>query len=156
FAKRFHLDVDAILPVERAVILQGTAANFSRAFQVELKTHTLADGRSYRGREGSIRIPAQLANVVIGVFGLDARPVVRRHVRMDPLVVAQPAASGQFQTHGTINPFFGNQLAKLYNFPAGTDGAGETIGIVEIGGGFKQSDLDQYYEDAGITNPPHV
>ena len=35
FAQRFHLGVDAVFPVERSIILKGTAKNFSRAFHVE-------------------------------------------------------------------------------------------------------------------------
>jgi kumamolisin len=154
FAKRFRLNVDAVLPAERSIILKGTAGNFSKAFQVELKTHQLADGKFYRGREGVISIPSNLQGIVIGVFGLDQRPAVRRHVRFGPLVSKHPSGANQFQTPGSIPPFYGNKLAALYNFPAGTDGRGQTIGIVEIGGGFKQADIDQYFQQAGIGNPP--
>jgi len=157
FAKRFHLDVDAIFLAERSIVLKGTAANFSKAFQVKLNTHRLANGESYRGREGKILIPAQLKDVVIGVFGLDDRPVVHSYVRRGALAEEHPASTaGQFQTPGSINPFYGNQLAALYDFPAGTDGSGQTIGIVEIGGGFREADLDNYFKQAGVTNPPNV
>ncbi len=156
FAQRFHLDVDAVIPVERSLILKGTAKNFSRAFQVKLRTHHLPDGKSYRGREGKISIPSNLGSIVMGVFGLDDRPVVHRHVQFAPLTKVTSAPAGQqLQTPGSINPFYANQLAALYGFPDGTDGSGQNIGIVEIGGGFKQADIDEYFKDAGITNPPN-
>ena len=45
------------------------------------------------------------------------------------------------------------QLGELYDFPASTDGSGRTIAIVELGGGFAQSDLDAYFGGLGITTP---
>ena len=157
FAKKFHLEVDSVLPVERSVILKGIARNFSKAFHVELKAHRLANGESYRGREGVISIPAPLKSIVVGVFGLDNRPAVRRHVLYGQFAAARPTPTAQqFQSPGSIKPFYANQLATLYDFPPGTDGSGQTIGIVEIGGGFEKKDLDEYFTQAGISSPPNI
>jgi kumamolisin len=61
-----------------------------------------------------------------------------------------------FQTPGPITSFYSNELAKSYNFPTDVDGTGQTIGLVELGGGFRQKDLDTYFKQAGVTNPPAV
>jgi kumamolisin len=45
------------------------------------------------------------------------------------------------------------QVAQLYNFPAGVNGAGQTIGILELGGGYNPSDLSTYFAGLGITEP---
>jgi len=45
------------------------------------------------------------------------------------------------------------QVASLYRFPAGTDGTGQTIAIVELGGGFSAGDLDTYFGSLGIPVP---
>jgi len=45
------------------------------------------------------------------------------------------------------------ELAKLYDMPANLDGTGQTIGIVELGGGFSDSDLDSYFAKLGIPKP---
>jgi kumamolisin len=37
--------------------------------------------------------------------------------------------------------------------PAGTDGAGQTLAIIELGGGFGQGDLDTYFSGLGIATP---
>ena len=37
------------------------------------------------------------------------------------------------------------ELARIYNFPAGADGNGQSVAIVELGGGFGQADLDTYF-----------
>jgi kumamolisin len=40
-------------------------------------------------------------------------------------------------------------LAVVYHFPA-TTGAGQTIGIIELGGGFRYSDLHNYWKSLGF------
>lgn len=44
------------------------------------------------------------------------------------------------------------QLGEIYSLPA-ADGAGETIAIIELGGGFAQTDLDTYFRGLGLTTP---
>jgi len=44
------------------------------------------------------------------------------------------------------------EIADAYNFPEG-DGAKQTIGIIELGGKFKQSDLEIYFETYGLDVP---
>jgi kumamolisin len=47
------------------------------------------------------------------------------------------------------------EIAKLYNFPPGFDGRGQTIGILEFGGAVINSDLDKYYKSLNLP-PPDV
>lgn len=44
------------------------------------------------------------------------------------------------------------EVAEAYNFPIG-DGDGQTIGIIELGGKFLQSDLDVFFEKYKIEQP---
>jgi kumamolisin len=44
-------------------------------------------------------------------------------------------------------------VADIYNFPAGTTGTGQTVAVIELGGGFTQSDLDAYFGSLGIATP---
>lgn len=44
-------------------------------------------------------------------------------------------------------------VEKIYNFPVGLDGAGETVGIIELGGGYRDSDLNDYFREQGIKRP---
>ena len=50
-------------------------------------------------------------------------------------------------------PLTALQVASLYDFPAGTDGTGQTIAIIELGGGYTQSDLDMYFSGLGLATP---
>ena len=44
-------------------------------------------------------------------------------------------------------------MAQIYDFPAGTTGAGQTVAVIELGGGFTTSDLDAYFGGLGIAVP---
>jgi kumamolisin len=45
------------------------------------------------------------------------------------------------------------QIGEAYDFPADTDGTGQAVAIIELGGGFAQSELDTYFAGLGITGP---
>ena len=47
-------------------------------------------------------------------------------------------------------------LAAIYNFPKTLDGTGQTIAILELGGGFHPAELTTYFKQIGVTNPPKV
>jgi kumamolisin len=137
FAQKYGLAVVASKKAEGSVVLSGTAAQFQSAFDVELY-HQEYDGGTYRGREGAVRIPTELAGVVSAVFGLDNRPFARPHFTRG---IARRAAEA-----ATFNP---QALAKIYNFPEGVTGTGQTIGIIELGGGYRPADLRTYFKNVG-------
>lgn len=91
----------------------------------------------FRGRTGPVRIPAALKSIIKGVHGLDNRPQARPHCR-----IASAASAVSYTPP---------QVAKLYGFPGGLNGQGQTIGIIELGGGYSQSDLDSYFNSLGIS-----
>ena len=45
------------------------------------------------------------------------------------------------------------QVAKLYNFPEGTDGSGQTIAIMEMDGGYNRQELEWYFAFIGVPMP---
>jgi kumamolisin len=125
----------------RAIVLEGTIAALTTAFAVHLELYSLA-GQTFRGRTGTLTIPAALGPIIHGVFGLDERPQARTHFRS----VARPAATNAV----SYTPL---QVAAAYNFPAGVDGTGQTIALIELGGGYTPSDLTTYFGNLGITPP---
>ncbi|MGH9114415.1 MAG: S53 family peptidase, partial [Acidimicrobiales bacterium] len=42
---------------------------------------------------------------------------------------------------------------RLYDFPPGATGAGQDVAIVELGGGFAQTDLQRFFEGLGLSVP---
>jgi kumamolisin len=131
----------------RTLKVQGTVAQLEKAFNVTLNDYDHPGGR-YRGRTGSIHIPADLEEVIQGVFGLDNRPQAKPHMRFRGLAGASDAATPNI----SYSPV---QVAQLYNFPTGVTGAGQTIGIIELGGGYNPSDITNYFQSLGLT-PPNV
>jgi kumamolisin len=76
FAKHYSLAVVNQDAPSRTMTLKGKLADLEKAFGVELQNYS-ADGAIFRGRSGSISLPADVASAVAGVFGLDTRPVAR-------------------------------------------------------------------------------
>ena len=70
-----------ISKAQRLVRLNGTVAQMETAFGVRLHRAVTLEGVSFRGREGPVCVPADLAGVVEGVLGLDDRPVARPYLR---------------------------------------------------------------------------
>jgi kumamolisin len=145
FAKENNLTVGEVSPERRTVKLEGTAANMIRAFGVKLDRYE-HEGHSYRARTGGIQIPADLADSVEAVLGLDDRPQATTHFRMRGEQATRAAAS-------TAVSYSPRQVAELYQFPLDVDGTGETIGILELGGGYHPSDLKTYFASLGIKEP---
>ena len=131
-------------PASRRVRISGTAGTLQALFGTVFQRVRLTDPDGQRidirHRSGGLSVPAGLAGVVTAVLGLDDRPQARAQVR-----VGVAAAVG-----GSFTPL---DLAKIYRMPAGTDGAGQHLAIIELGGGFGQGDLDTYFSGLGMATP---
>lgn len=136
--------VDSSIP-RRSVFLSGTATQFSRAFGTTIQ-HFEHGGGSYRGRTGALSVPGDLAPVLEGVFGIDDRPVARPHFQRAP-------ESRGFVPHAAGGSFTPVELAKLYSFPNNTDGTGQCIAIIELGGGYRAADLKAYFKKLRLPVP---
>src|ERR1700723_2672714 len=117
-----------------------------RAFDVELNNYQHAGGTS-RMRSGAIQIPAALSGIIEGIFGLDNRPQAKPHFR----IRKQSQNARRANAAGTS--FNAPQVAQAYDFPAGTTGSGQTIGILELSGGYNATDLATYFKNLGIKTP---
>lgn len=140
FAEEFGLTVEA--PRERGrrtLQLTGSRGAMERAFGVTLQRHETEAG-TFRLREGEITLPEELSPHVAAVLGLDNRPQAKSHHR-----VATPRAGNVSYT-----PV---QVAQLYGFPANASAAGQTIGILELGGGYEQADITAYFKSLGVAAP---
>ncbi len=141
FANEFGLTVVQRNAPDRTVVLAGTAEAMQEAFGTSLTDYELSEGgRRFRGRSGPVTIPSELKDSVMAVLGLDNRPVARPHVRKDKR--AMPV--------GVFTPV---QVAQLYSFPAGVQGTGQTIAILELGGGYRTKDLRTYFKKLGLAAP---
>jgi len=149
---RFGLTVTGADAGARRVTVTGPVSAFSQAFGATLRRvsapHPTASGPvQHRYRVGGLHVPAELDGVVLAVLGLDDRPQASPQIRRASGVAAAAAAMAAPTSYTPA------QVARAYNFPAGTDGTGHTIAIIELGGGFGAADLDTYFSGLGITAP---
>src|SRR6478672_5857690 len=134
YAQHHNLMIVHRNAAERAVVVQGRLSDLLGAFPANVKLYHHSSG-TYRGRQGEIRIPKELKGIVTGIYGYDTRPRNRSLRRLMP-------AAGPGGTNGVA----ATEFATRYKFPksiGGTkiDGTGQTIAIIELGGGFRNNDL---------------
>ena len=173
FAAAHGLHVVETAPERRLVRLSGTAAKMAEAFGVKLFRYK-TQHETYRGHEGPVTLPPEIADTVVGVFGLDNRRMARRAasarataelVRRKPAPSRAPSArpaDGTGDGFGGVGAITPPQVAKAYNFPSPTaDAAGQTVAVLEFSGplsnniascGFAQSDIDSFISFVNTTN----
>ncbi len=139
------MDEGASSLARRTIVLLGTVAALQAAFGVQLHDYERA-GHNFHSFKGGISLPGEHADVIENVLGLDARPVATPHLRF------RDKKKKKTPVDPSYTPV---QVAALYDFPSGVDGSGQTIGIIELGGGYQESDIQTYFSGLGIT-PPHV
>ncbi len=140
FAHQFQLTVVETNAPKRRVVLTGTADAMSKAFGVDFVCYKVeTTGKDFRGRSGALSIPTELEGVVMAVLGLDTRPIAKPHFRR--------------KKRAAPTSFTPPQVAALYDYPAGLTGVGQTIAIIELGGGYTTSDLQTYFSGLGINEP---
>jgi|SRR5271165_1021106 len=157
FAAKHGLEVVEKNAAQRIVIVSGTVSRINKAFAVDLGNYQVApearavggEPEVYRGYEGDVHLPADLAAIVEGVFGLDTRRMAQRSIV--PLPV--------------ITPLTPPQVADLYDFPRPPHHVGkETIGLLEFSDpvigtcGYLATDINAYFTTAlgigpGLVTP---
>lgn len=158
----YGLTVTETLLASRRLKVSGTIAQLQAAFGTTLTAVTSPhpDGSGdvqHRYRTGSLSVPARLSGIITAVLGLDDRPQARPQFRR----------GGAFGDRASVGPEDGTdaakaaagvpltapQVASFYQFPAGTDGTGQTVAIIELGGGYTASDLSTYFSGLGLPVP---
>jgi kumamolisin len=144
FAAASGLTVTGVDRARRAIRIGGSVEAIAEAFEAQLQGRFDPGdgGPDYRGRSGPLTVPAELGDAVIGVFGIDDRPQSAPRLR-----IAGPTGAADAVSYTPL------QVAAAYAFPADVDGSGETVGIIELGGGFQTSDLSTYFGQLGLAAP---
>ena len=154
FAARYGADPAAIdnvtafaraqgLTVDATNVARRTVAQYNRAFDIKLQLYEREVERGphpgkkteiYRGRDGYVHVPADLVDIILGVFGLDNRRITKRGL-------ADPPAT-TLLTMPTIT--------QLYDFPPNL-AAGQTIAVFSEAG-YLPSDISANFGGS----PPSV
>lgn len=143
FAKDSGLQVAKVDQESGRVQLHGTVGDFSKAFNVQLDDYQNG-AEVCRERAGNVMVPRSMSDDIQGVFGLDNPRLLNTHFRQMPTGDSSPRAD---------NSFMPNEVADMYNFPKDSMGAGQSVAIVEFGGGLDAKDNSKYYKDHGLKEP---
>jgi kumamolisin len=150
FAHKHGLTVDegASSLARRTMVLRGPASKMESAFGVTLNDYEKA-GKKFHSYTGTISMLREYAEPVEAVLGLDNHPIAMPHFRL-----LDKQRKGKAKRHPSQTASFNPpQVAQLYNFPMAVNGTGQTIGILELGGGYNTSDLSSYFAGLGIAEP---
>jgi len=140
FAQSYGLMVNDIDFMRRTVSLSGRTADMNRAFGVSLDIHDDAQ-HVFHSYTGQISVPYNLKDIIVWVWGLHTKPLGSQQY------------AGCFDNEpASYTP---PQMAEFYDFPA-LDGDGTCVGVLEIYGGYKQSDMEIYFDKLGIPMPDIV
>lgn len=140
FAKKFSLEVIDVSPHRRSMRLCGRSADIARAFNTSFEEFKL-DGHKFFAPVRPLSAPKALDGVVEALLGLHnlRHSWPRRHSAV----------------HGTGAATSLHNLAQAYAFPKELDGSGQTIGLIELGGGFHAEDITQFCSRIGVP-APHI
>jgi kumamolisin len=117
------------------VRLRGTLGLAIDAFQPEaIGIYDGPHGR-FRARAGHLSVPDDIAGDLVAVMGFDRRPVAKPHFR---------------PRTGAGTSYTPPQVAERYGFPTNVTGAGQTIAIIELGGGYTDSEMAVYFNSLGV------
>ena len=136
YATSHGLRVVEASAAKHAVRLEGTVGQARAAFKPDDLGVWRIDGEDVVSRGGHISVPDDLSNQIVAVLGFDERPIAKAHFRM------VPAATSAGYTPA--------EVARRYQFPPNLDGAGQTIALVELGGGYDPADVAAYFAEQGI------
>jgi kumamolisin len=138
FARDHHLEVVESSSAKRSAVLAGSVAAIARAFHVKFRTFEHRDS-VYRSFTDQVQIPASLKGIVESVLGLDNRALMSHHA-----FLAGAQSIRHTQPH---------EVMRTYDFPSGVDGRGECIAIIELGGGFRERDIKEYFDRHRLKMP---
>ncbi len=143
------LSITSVHTASRRVMVAGTIGELAEAFGTSVRL-AQTGGVTHRYREGALYLPESLDGIVEAVLGLDNRPQARPRFR--------PAAAGAAGSPGPAaaaqpTSYSPDRVASIYQFPAGSDGSGQIVAVLEFGGGFSTSDLSAYFGGLGIPVP---
>jgi len=127
----------------RLIKVSGTADKLESAFRTTL--HYYNDGKTpFRARAGSLSVPADVVDSIEAVLGLDTRPI------------AKPKLTYHLNPHAIVG-HLPNEVAKLYGFPTTAGmGAGQCVALIELGGGYRDSDNEKAFRAMGLSPPTVV
>ena len=135
----------------RRVQVEGGLARLAEVFGTELRRARVPASRrpdapevAFRYRTGELTVPEPIRDATVAVLGLDTRPQARAHFR---ILDEKRRKSPETVSYTPL------QVGQAYGFPEGFDGTGHPIALIELGGGYDETSLGQYFQSLGVPTP---
>jgi kumamolisin len=138
FAKTFNLQIVENAEQRRNMRLGGRSEDVARAFGTKFGEFEL-DGHTFFAPTRPLNAPKDWEGLIEAVLGLHSS----RHT----------SPRRRSAVHGGGSGARLPDLARAYAFPPGLEGSGETIGLIEFGGGFCLEDIELFCFRSGLTAP---
>lgn len=95
----------------------------------------------------SLTIPKEISSIISDVIGFDEKMKMKKHIKRQKI---NPSAQNPL-----IDPL---SFKEYYNIPSTfkgitMDGSNQTIGIIELGGGYNMSDITTYFQYHNLPVP---
>ena len=143
FASEHHLSIVKVDPASRTVTIAGPFSAVSEAFGADVELREVG-GKVIRTRQGYLYVPEEIAGSVVAVLGFDQRPAAASYHKT---TACAPAVYYKAAQPLAYTP---PQVAQAYNFPTNT-GKNQTIALIELGGGYTNTDLNAYWKLLGLN-----
>lgn len=129
----YSLQVEGVGPLGRTLHVSGTAAAMQATFHAGLGVYENDAQGEFRAREGDLSAPAEVADLITAVLGLDQRQVATRKATSagHTKSAAQKPPKKPATAHGP-DPATPAEIEILYSFPPG-DCTDQKIAIAEFG-----------------------
>lgn len=142
FAQRYKLELERNSLNQRIIDLRGRISYLEEAFRVDLKPYITPEGYQFVGRSGHIYVPINMRGIILGVFGLDARPFAVRQNNGESSEYSGLASPG-FDLTSLDEIFTPNERLKK-----------KRVAVIElVGGGLKFPEITSYFHNHGKQIP---
>lgn len=167
---------------EHHFILDGSYGSFKKMFNVKINSHIDGDVTYYK-HDGNYVIPKTMGYIET-IIGFDTFSKTKTYCRKQEInlikseddvennkfsarttsSVAPTTTKSSRKTQNTqkkvtpkyLTSFTPIQIASLYKFKSTSIGQGQVVAIIELGGGYRSTDLEHYFSDLGLTTIPEI
>ncbi len=134
FALRHGLEVISKSSLHRSVVARGALKALEKAFRVDFLHYFFSTGYHLSHR-GPVHLPASHHGLIEAVLGLSDLPIAEPHLHA--------------RHHPAVPHVEATDVAKHYEFPEGATGRGRTVAVIELGGGYHPTDIEEYFRSCG-------
>jgi kumamolisin len=140
----------AINRLSKTASFKGNIALVDRALKVQIGVYQGPNRFVFLAYKGYLSVPVDIANYIDNITGITE--LLKSEYRIpsytenaeDAVDTLKAVPQKGYKTE---------QLMKAYSFPTDASGKGECMAIIELGGMYKQSDLEEYFKLRGLKTP---